>query len=103
MRTVRSSSRLLGGGVVSAKRGVCPGECLPGGCLPRWWGVCPGGVCPGGTSAQGVSPQGGVYPERGGVFLHALGQATPHHPLCEQNDWQTGVKILPFRNFVCGR
>ena len=41
MRTVHSSSRLLGGGVsewgVSAQGGVCQGGCLPRGCLPRGW------------------------------------------------------------------
>ena len=55
MRTVCSSSRLLGGG------GVCPGG---GG------GVCSGGggfICPGAVSTQGVSAkvgsaQGGVCP-----------------------------------------
>ena len=25
------------------------------------------------------------------------------HATCEQNDWKTGVKTLPSRNFVCGR
>ena len=50
---------------MSAKGGICPGECLPGGvsaqvvgCLPRWWGVCPGG----GVSAQVVSAQGSCLP-----------------------------------------
>ena len=54
MRTVRCSSRLLGG--------VCPGGCLPG--------------C--------------VYPS-----MH-WGSPPPH----ERNDWLTGVKALPCRNFV---
>ena len=39
---------------------------------------------PAGVSGQGVSCPGGVW------------QAPP----CEQNDWQTGVKILPCRNLV---
>ena len=53
MRTVRCSSRPLGG--------VCPGECLPGVCVAQ----------------------------------HALRQFPP-----ERNDWLTGVKTLPCRNFV---
>ena len=32
--------------------------------------------------------------------LHACLPCT-HAPLCEQNDWQTDVKTLPSRNFVC--
>ena len=63
---------------VSARRGVFPeGVCFWASeqrrCLPR--GVCLGGVCPGVCVAD-----------------------TP----CEQNDWQTGVKTLPCRNFVAG-
>ena len=59
---------------------VClPRRCLPRGCLPR--GVCPG-----------VSAQGGVC---------LLGVSARHPPQpCEQNDWQTPVKILSWRNFV---
>ena len=45
----------------------------------RRWGVCPGGVCP-----------VGICPWRCG------------RPPCEWNDWQTGVKTLPCRNFVAG-
>ena len=58
MRTVRSSSRLLGG------------RCLPG--------------------------------EGGGVSQHALGQNPSPSP-SPWTEWLTGVKTLPFRNFVCGR
>ena len=87
--------------------GVCPGGCLfggvcPGGCLPR--GVSAQGVClpRGGVSAQGVSAQGCVCP---GVARHppvgVSAQGLPDTP-CEQNDWQTGVKTLPCRNFVAG-
>ena len=64
VRTVRSSSRLLGG------EGVCPGGVCPGGVCPgvsAWRGVCSGvsaqgeGVYPGGVSAKGdVCPCGGV-------------------------------------------
>ena len=48
-----------------SRGGVCPAGYLPG-----WGGVYPGGVFPGGVSAR-------------------------HLPPCEQNDWQTPVKILP--------
>ena len=48
----------------------CIPACTSGGCLP-------GDVCP-----------GGCLPRRG------------DRPPCEQNDWHTGVKILPCRNFV---
>ena len=59
-------------------------------------GVClgvsaQGGVCPGGSAQWGVSARGCLS---GGVW-----QTRP----CEQNDWQTGVKALPCRNFVAGR
>ena len=66
-----------------------PEGCLPGG------GVCQGGrgVCPG----DGVSAQGGVC---WGVSAQEC--VCGRHPLCEQNDWQTGVKTLPCRNFVAG-
>ena len=51
MRTVRSCSRLLGGGR----------WCLPVGmCLP--WGVCPGEVSAWGVSAQGMSAWGVCIP-----------------------------------------
>ena len=56
MRTVRSSSRLLGS-------------------LYAQWGVCPGGSVGGWGSARQTPPG-------------------------EQNDWQTGVKTLPCRNYV---
>ena len=48
MRTVRSSSRLLGGGAVSVRGGVCLGGCMS----------AQGGL-PGGVSALGPR---GVYP-----------------------------------------
>ena len=131
MRTVRCSSHQLGGVGVSAHGvclpggvclgGVCPGGCVsfPGGfaqgCLPRVRGCLPGGCLPRGclpgegVSAQGrvclprrVSAYGGVCPggvfAQGGVCLGVSGR----HPPCEQNDWQTGVKTLPCRNFVAG-
>ena len=59
----------------------------------RFSGRRGGGVWPGGLSAWRVSAQEGVFPGWGGLHL----------PSSEQNDWQTGVKTLPFRNFVCGR
>ena len=57
MPTIRCSGRLMGGvcpgGVVclSARRGVCPGGCLPG-------GVCPGGMCV--SAKEGCLPRGCV-------------------------------------------
>ena len=75
MRTVRCSSRLLGGGGLPARwrwcvpRGrVCPGGvCLQGGVCPGGvypLGVCLGGLCPGGClPARGwCLPSGGVCP-----------------------------------------
>ena len=107
MHTVRLLT-ISGGGPPteggSASRGVCPtwGVCLtprgqpnPGGGLhPEGWGSASGGVCPprGGLHPWGSASKGGVCPTPGGSA----------HPLCEQNDWQTGVKTLPCRNFVAG-
>ena len=72
---------------VSTQGGVCLGGCLPGdvcpGGLPREGCDC-GGVCSGGCLPRGVSAWGDVC----------------ETPPCEQNDWQTPVKILPCRNFV---
>ena len=61
-----------------------PWGCLPRGCMS--WGASARGmsVCLG-VSDWGVSSRG----------------CLPDTPLpCEQNDWQTPVKILPCRNFV---
>ena len=55
--------------------GICLPQCMLG-------YVCPGGVCP--SACWDMSAGGG---------------AAPHTP-CEQNDWQTGVKTLPCRNYV---
>ena len=70
MRTVRSSSRLLGKGVTNRVfylEGCLPGgDCLgmsAWGCLPRV-GVCAGGAC----------LPGGVCPGGGGASQHALRQ-----------------------------
>ena len=57
--------------------------------LPKGWGVC----LPRGVSAWGVSAQGGVYPG-------CIPACTEADPQSERNDWQTGVKTLPCRNFV---
>ena len=48
---------------------------------------------------------GGSAPVQGGICLPGGGgvSAPVHagiHPPCEQNDWQTGVKTLPCRNYV---
>ena len=53
--------------------GVCLGACVSLG------SVCLEGGVGGGVFAQGVSTQGKA---------------------CERNDWQTGVKTLPCRNYV---
>ena len=53
--------------------------------LPGWGWVCRGG------SAWGVSAQGGVCP--GGGCL-------PGGVSAQGTEWQTGIKILPCRNFV---
>ena len=79
MRTVRSSGRR--GGCLSREGGVSAQEV--GGVWPE------GGVC----LPRGVSARQGSVPMHAGIHL----------PSCQQNDWQTGVKTLPFRNFICGR
>ena len=81
-------------GVVSA-RVVCQGRVsASGGCVCKGGGVClPGARC---LPARGCLPAG-VCP--GGCLPSACWDTTP----CEQNDWQTGVKTLPFHDFVCGR
>ena len=69
---------------------------LRGGCL------LPGGGClllGGGVCSRGVCSQGGLYPPGPGGGLP--GQITP--PPCEQNEWQTGVKILPWPKLRFGR
>ena len=81
-----------------------PGGSAPGGGCLLWWGVPVSG--PIGGSAPGVSaPRGGVCSwvgvaasGPGGVSQHAMGQ----NPSCEQNSWQTLLKILPCPNFVAG-
>ena len=60
-------------------------------CSGRWGGVW-GGVCLG-----GCMPRGGCLPRGGGDCLGV----DVHLPLWTES--QTGVKTLPFRNFVCGR
>ena len=91
---------------VSARRG---GGCLTRVCLPRGclsWGCLPWGVCASGVSAWGLSAQegvsqgvstGGCLPGRGST--QGIVWKTPPLP-CEQNDWQTGMKTLPCRNYV---
>ena len=61
--------------------------------LPQTEGVWLGGVCVQGVSAQGVCVQESVHPQ-----LHAGIQPPP-----PWTEWQTGVKTLPSRSFVCGR
>ena len=99
MGTVRCSGRLMWGAGVSAREvsvqvGVSWGGlsrgCLPGGCLSE-------GCLPEGVSACWVSAWGGVWPSSG-----VSARGCVHLPPC-QNSWQTLVKTLPFRNFICGR
>ena len=72
------------GGGVSARGMAAQG-------VSTWGGVCQGGGCQGlpGMSAWGYLPRGCL--PSGGVC------PTPPSP-CEQND--TGVKTLPYRNYV---
>ena len=90
-----------GGGVWSrGDGGVCSqGDLVPGGCLVR------GGVCsPRGVSAPwGVSAPGGCLLQGGGQVLPPWDQAGTPAPPHEQNEWQTGVKILPWPKLRFGR
>ena len=77
LKTRKHSSRIRTGHLLTGGSLGCEyWEWCPGVCVSR--GVTKGGVCPGGTHTQTQSQ-------------------TP----CELNDWQTGVKTLPFRNSVC--
>ena len=91
-------------------------ECIPGGCipptccpyLPAWTApgggtfprgvylpggcTCQGGTCPGGVPARGCT----CVPAQRGVYL-PRGCTCPGTPPCEQNDWQTGVKLCKLR------
>ena len=86
MRTVRCSSRLLGGG------GFCPG-----GCLLRERGVCPEGGC---------LPRGGLLKEGWCLLRGCLPRGCLPRGEClpppGQNSWHTLLKILPWSNFVPG-
>ena len=80
--------------------GTCPGGCTWGG-VPAWGVYLPGGcTCPGGyLPREGVYLPGGV-PAQGGCTCQGGVPARYSPPWTE---WQTGVKILPCPNFVCGR
>ena len=58
-------------------------------------------VCPGGVSVWVVSAQVGVHP------LDPEADTPPPDPEADTlplwTEWQTGVKTLPSRNFLCGR
>ena len=84
-------------------------HCLGRGCtwsggVPGPWGgvpglgvyLVPGGVylVPGVYLVLGGVPSWGGKPGLGGCTL-SQGGTCPGTPPCEQNDWQTGVKILP--------
>ena len=79
---VREVCFLFLGGVGSAKGTVCLEWVSHRGCLP-------GGKSARGMSARGCLPRG-FYPS-----MH-----WGRHPHCEQNDWQTTVKISMCRNFI---
>ena len=67
----------------------------------RVGGVCSRGV---GVSALGGSaPGGGLLLEGGVSALGGIPACTETDPPCEQNDRQTGVKILPWPQLRCGR
>ena len=68
--------------------GLCPGDVWSGGCMLRGVGVYPRGGC---LSGGGCLPRG---------VLQTPPRTETDTPPCEQNDWQTGVKTLPCRNFV---
>ena len=82
---------ILGTDLCPKDRSPCNGksseqECIPVGCVPSAAVTVGGGgvVCPGGCLPRGGSASGCI----------------PPHLWTES---QTGVKTLPFRNFVCGR
>ena len=77
LRTVRSSSHLLGEG--GRGGGVCPGSVCPG-------SVCPGGLC---VCPEGCLPTGGVCP--GGCIPACTGADTP---TCGQNDRCKNITFL---------
>ena len=78
-------------------------KCIPVGCVPSAAvAICWGGVCPGGCLAKGGCLPRGVCRRLGGLVYPSMHNGRPPPP-CEQNDRQTGVKKLPFRNFVCGQ
>ena len=94
-------------GCVPAAGRPYAGVCFPGGCLPGLGGsTWSGGVC----LVWGVSAwsrgdvcqvPGGCLPGPGGG-IPACTEADPLPP-CEQNEWQTGVKILPWPQLHCGQ
>ena len=112
MRTARllpvsPSMHCSGRGYLVPRGCTCPGGCTwsqgipgpggvpgPGGCTWFWggylvWGVCLLGRC---TWSWGVPGSRGGIPARG---VPGPGGYLPRYPPCEQNVWQTGVKILP--------
>ena len=62
-------------------------EFIPVGCVP-----------PALYRTGGVSLSGGIFVQGGRGLCQG-----DSFPLCEENDWQTGVKTLPSCKFVCGR
>ena len=71
--------------VIHGWKKSCKQECIPVGCIQYCrtrWGVS--------SQERGVCP-GGVYSS-----MHWSRHPAP----CEQNNWQTPVKILPSRNFI---
>ena len=95
MRTVHSSSRLPGGGMPQCMlgythRGPGPGQPGPGpGNPPKAWAW----KSPGQTLQPPLPGPGPRHPP--GRLPNLPLVPGPKHPLCEQNDWQTGEKTLP--------
>ena len=114
-----ASQHALGRGCVSQHalgRGVCIPACTGQGvyipaCTGQW-GVYPSMHWAGGCVFQHALGRGcllggglprGCLPR--GLSDWGCGRHPPDQrqtPPCEQNDWQTGVKTLPCRNFVAG-
>ena len=89
---------------------LLPGGVLPCGGFSLAGGFSPAGGSPwqgeGGSLWQGGSPwQGGFSLAGAGGLLHSLPckGGSYWRPPCEQNEWQTAVKILPWLQLCCGR
>ena len=86
IKTKMHSSRMLTVRC-SGRRGGCIQACTRGGFVSQ-------------HALGRVSALGGVYLGCNCPAGWLSRGCLPHPPLCEQNDWQTPVKILPCRNYV---